>query len=131
LVAQQAVQDASTETEWPQSVLDSVSARYSVSTEALFLRLIEVSRANWDQYWRMKPEWDNAYDEARAAKKQRQNESEGGPSPYVMKVRNLGRGYVNAVLEAYQSKTITSVDAVHYLDAKYNQIHRLAEIVGR
>jgi hypothetical protein len=48
-----------------------------------------------------------------------------------MKVRNLGRGYVNAVLEAYQSKTITSVDAVHYLDAKYNQIHRLAEIVGR
>lgn len=123
------VAGAGPESPWPLDQLQQVADRYSISSEALLLRLLSLNKASWDTYWTRKEELEEIYATLADEKKQRQAEASGGPSYYVVKARDIGHGYAHAVLEAYRSRAISSLDVSDYLQVKYNQIPRLEQVL--
>ena len=123
------VQHSSRESDWTTNELDSLASKYKISTEALLLRLISLQKASWDLYWRRKSELENIYAEARAQQQEIQKESDGGPPYYRIKARNIGHGYAHAVLDAYRSRAISSLDVADYLQVKFNQIPKLESVL--
>jgi Zn-dependent peptidase ImmA (M78 family) len=121
-----AIARAAADRAWSTDDLDSLARPFGTSAESLLLRLVGLGRATWDLYRALKPDFQRLYGEA----KDRQRESEGGPSYYVVKARDLGPGYVRTVLEAYRGRTITSFDVADYLDVRYEQIPRLEAAAG-
>jgi Zn-dependent peptidase ImmA (M78 family) len=117
--------------DWSIEELAQVGHRYGASAEALLLRLINLDIARWDTYRRLKPELEAAYAEARKREKERQQTAGGGPSYFVIKARNLGHSYVQSVLDAFSSRSISSYDVADYLDVKFNQLPQLQEAVHR
>jgi len=111
---------------WSTDELDTLARPFGTSAESLLLRLVGLGKATWDLYRALKPEFQRLYGEA----KDRQRQSEGGPSYYIVKARDLGPGYVRTVLDAYRGRTITSFDVADYLDVRYEQIPRLEAAAG-
>jgi Zn-dependent peptidase ImmA (M78 family) len=116
---------------WSREELAAVGHRYGASGEALLLRLVNLNVVSWERYWEVKPEFETAYAEARQRQRDRQRAAERGPSYFVIKARNLGHSYVHSVLDAFQSRAISSYDVVDYLDIRYNQLPKLQEVVQR
>lgn len=118
-------------TDWTVDDLSELSHRYGASAEALLLRLVSLQIVTWEIYWRIKPQLETAYAEARKREKERQKTAAGGPSYFVIKARNLGHGYVQSVLDAFHSRAISSYDVADYLDVKFHQLGKLQEAVQR
>ncbi|MFD3836859.1 ImmA/IrrE family metallo-endopeptidase [Streptomyces sp. NPDC058642] len=116
---------------WTLEGLLGVSQRFGASSEALLLRLITLGLADWETYGRLKPQLDAHYTRLRKEEKEKQKLTQGGPPYFLVKARNLGRSYVESVLDAYQSRAISSYDVVDYLDVKYDQLPKLQEAVAR
>jgi len=110
---------------WDLDLLGDICGGFSTSSEALLLRLIDLGNAGWDDYRRLKPQLDALYEDARKREKARQKAQKSGPSFYVVKARDLGHNYVIGVLDAFQSRAISSYDVADYLDVKYNQLPKL------
>lgn len=110
---------------WDLDLLGDVCGGFSTSSEALLLRLIDLGNAGWDDYRRLKPQLDALYEDAQKREKARQKAQKSGPSFYVVKARDLGHNYVIGVLDAFQSRAISSYDVADYLDVKYNQLPKL------
>ncbi len=110
---------------WELDDLRDLSRPLGVSAESFLLRLITLVRATWDLYHELRPALRERYDEAQEDRRQRQRESEGGPSYYRVKARDLGHGYISSVLDAYANRSISSLDAADYLDVKHNQLPKL------
>jgi Zn-dependent peptidase ImmA (M78 family) len=125
------VASADAEWRWTLDDLETLSQPFGCSSEAMLLRLITLGKADWETYRLRKPELERQYDEARQRERERQREADGGPNYYLVKARNLGHGYVATVLDAYQAKAISSLDAAVYLDVRFDQIPKLQRVVGR
>ncbi|HEX5502610.1 MAG TPA: XRE family transcriptional regulator [Thermomicrobiales bacterium] len=121
-----AVEKASEATRWSQQELRRVADLHGVSTEAMLLRLVTLNKASWDFYINRRPHFLQAYEEARRA----QGERGGGPSFYRMKLRDFGRRYTSAVVDAYHRRDINSAELADYLEIKVNQLQRLEEELG-
>jgi Zn-dependent peptidase ImmA (M78 family)/transcriptional regulator with XRE-family HTH domain len=119
--------------EWPLADLQALANRFGASSEAALLRLIDLSLASWDLYRDRKVELDQAYEEARREQKRRQREREtrGGPSFYVVKARDLGHAYVASVIDAFAARAISSRDVADFLDVRYDQLAKLSDVVRR
>jgi Zn-dependent peptidase ImmA (M78 family) len=112
---------------WTVELLREYSRNYSASSEAFLLRLIDLGKANWDGYKRIKPQLDKLYEEERAKFKAKQKDKASGPTFYIVKARDLGHGYIHSIMAAFDMRAISSYDAADYLDVKYNQIPKLQE----
>jgi Zn-dependent peptidase ImmA (M78 family)/DNA-binding transcriptional regulator YiaG len=108
---------------WTTTELDAVAKPFGTSAESMLLRLITLEKATWELYWALKPEFQKGYEEA----KEKQRQSESGPSYYVVKARDLGPGYVRVVLDAFQGRAISSLDVADYLDVRFDQIPKLED----
>lgn len=117
--------------EWSLDELSALSTRFGTSSESLLLRLISMGKATWDLYWIRKPEFEREYEEARERQREQQRQTEGGPSYYTVKARDLGHGYVASVLDAFRSKAISALDVADYLDVRYDQLPKLEKAVRR
>lgn len=106
---------------WTSAALQPIARFFRTSLESTLLRLISLGLADWANYWQLKPEWDKAYADARAKQKQQ----DGGPNYYVVHARNLGPGYVTAVLSALEGRRITSLDAAQFLDTRFDRLPKL------
>ncbi|HET9059612.1 MAG TPA: hypothetical protein VFN61_06800, partial [Acidimicrobiales bacterium] len=91
------------------------------------LRLISLGKADWDTYHLRKPEFEQQYEDARQRERERRRASDNGPSYYVVKARDLGHGYITTVLDAYEQRVISSLDAADYLEVRFDQIPKLEE----
>jgi Zn-dependent peptidase ImmA (M78 family) len=70
--------------------------------------------------------------EAALAQREAAKERPGGPSPYLLKVRNLGSRFVGTVLDALHDDRITYVEAAQILESKVQALDKLeAELVRR
>lgn len=112
---------------WDTESLREYSRIYSASSEAFLLRLIDLGKATWDDYKRIKPQLDLIYEDERAKLKARQKSKKSGPTFYVVKARDLGHGYIHSIMAAFDMRSISSYDAADYLDVEYNQIPKLQE----
>lgn len=115
--------------EWSDDSLRGLSDRYSVSREAVVRRLYTLGLADWDflqvkieQYAREFEAYQKAVKEKRAAQS-----NPGGPSFYRMKVRDLGRGFIESALDAYYRRSITGSELSEYLEIKLNQVSQLED----
>jgi Zn-dependent peptidase ImmA (M78 family) len=106
---------------WSDDVILQMAARFGVSGEAVLRRLVDLGKAPWALYHERRSEWQEIYagaDERRAGT---------GGSYYRTHVRNLGKGYVRLVMDAYASRAINSYEAASFLNAKVASIPGLAK----
>lgn len=109
--------------EWPDDALSALAERYTTSREAVVRRLFTLGLATWDFLQRKSEEYAAAYEEQR--RRRREDERAGGPSYYRMKVRDLGRPFIESALDAYHRRAITGSDLAEYLEIKVNQVPKL------
>lgn len=107
---------------WELDDLQVLADTFRVSQEASLVRLIGRRLASWDDYARLRPELHERYQSAYEAERRRMRESEGGPSYYVIKARNLGRAYTTAVLDAYHADALSSLDVANALGIRFKQL---------
>lgn len=125
VLSQPSVRAAGRDRWWTLDELAQLGHGFGASAEALLLRLIALGKATWDLYWTQKPEIESRYAAIRESERERRKETSGGPSYYVVKARDLGHGYVNAVIDAFQSRSISSLDAVDYLEVRFDALPKL------
>lgn len=120
--------DAFIGAEGEPSIAD-LADRFNVSRSAAAVRLRSVGRINQDQldaFLRTAREAAIAYREAARAKEQK-----GGPSPHLLKVRNLGPRFVSTVLDAMHDDRISVVEAAQILESKVQALNKLEAEVER
>lgn len=107
-------------TSWDYEALAAAAAPFGASAEALLRRLLTLGRVDVAFYRARRQEFIAHYerDEALARPK--------GGNWYRNTVRDLGKGYVRVVADAYGRRVIDSYTAATYLNAKVSQIPRLA-----
>jgi Zn-dependent peptidase ImmA (M78 family) len=108
--------------DWTIPELIEGARPYGVSVESFFLRLVSLGRLTQAQYHAFRQTNDREH--GHGAK------SSGG-NFYYTKARDLGKGYVRTVTDAYRRSLIDSHSAATYLDVKVGQIGRLADAAGR
>lgn len=102
---------------------------FNVSRSAAAVRLRTIGRITQEQldaYLRQASEAAIAQREAARAKEQK-----GGPSPHLLKVRNLGPGFVSTVLDAMHDDRISVVEAAQILESKVQALDKLEAEVDR
>jgi Zn-dependent peptidase ImmA (M78 family)/DNA-binding XRE family transcriptional regulator len=125
LLTDPVVNHTSKHVEWPNEELLRLAAQFRVSAEALLLRLVSLDKASSEFYWSKRPYFVASYREMHERERARLKESHGGPSPYRMKIRNLGRRYITDILDAYDRDLIDPSDVSDYLDIKINNLPKL------
>ena len=125
--AEPALKNSPADGRWTESTIRSLSEKYSTSQEAIVRRLYSVGLADWDFLQEKEAEYRAAYKEFREEQKRKRREEErsGGPSYYRMKVRDLGRGFIESALDAYHRRAITGSDLSEYLEIKLNGLSKL------
>lgn len=125
--AEPALQHAPADGRWSESTLRGLSERYSVSQEAVVRRLYSLGMTNWSFLQEKEAEYRTAYEQFREEQKRRREleQRSGGPSYYRMKVRDLGRGFIESALDAYYRRAITGSDLSEFLEIKLNRLPKL------
>lgn len=109
-----ALEFATSYDEWQESRLGELAVQFGVSKEVVLRRLVTLELASMELYLQRREEYLQAYREAR----ERQEEGPGFVPYLTVKLRDLGRGYVRQVMEAYQRNDISVYDATDFLDMK-------------
>lgn len=112
---------------WDEDVVAMLAGRYSVSREAVVRRLYTLGLTHWAFLQAKQGEYRAAYDAHRAEqlRRRQQEERPGGPGFYRMKVRDLGRGFIESALDAYHRRAITGSDLSEFLEIKVSQVPKL------
>lgn len=106
---------------WDYESLRDAASSFGVSAEAVLRRLATLSVVSEEFYAKYREQFAAAY---RVDSTRRGG---GGGNWYRNKARDLGKGYVRTVANAWNRRVIGSTTAARFLDAKVSQIARLAE----
>lgn len=106
---------------WTYDDLRAAAAPFGVSAEAFLRRLATLGRTTQAFYQRRREEFLAAYE----ADEERTRAN--GGNWYRNTARDLGKGYVRRVADAYHRRVIDSYSAASYLNVKVDQIARLAQ----
>jgi Zn-dependent peptidase ImmA (M78 family) len=102
----------------------AIGNEFGASGESALLRMVELGRATWDDYWRLKPEFDSAYTTYKAAEKER-NAGQDSPIFYQVKRRDLGRRFISQMVTAYEEDALSSRDLAQLLEVSFDKIPKL------
>lgn len=105
--------------------LPVLANRYWVSQQALLLRLITLGRATWDSYRALRSDFEEGFD------RKETEPSKGGPSFFVMRVRDNGPAFTRIVLDAVRRDAVTPTDACDYLGVQVDHLPRLESVLDR
>lgn len=114
--------------EWTLDELGDLSQSFRVSREAMLVRLVTLGRATQQYYATMRSRFREEYLRFKESQK---SDGDGGPSPAVMAVRNLGRPFVRLVLNAYEGDRIGLATASDYLGVKVRHLGRIREMIAK
>ena len=112
--------------EWSMAELDELSRHFKVSKEVVLRRLLILGKTTDGYYRQMRQVFIQEYRQIRE-----KNRGEGGPSPAVMAVRNLGRPFVGLVLSAYHDNMIGLATVSDYLGLKIKHLPRVESLLMR
>lgn len=100
------VKNATRQSEWPDDYLEPLARQYSVSREAILVRLLELGKTNQDYYDTRRHDFKREYELYQQRKKQTKVNI-----PYKYRILNRnGRAYVKLVLSALYENIITTAD---------------------
>ena len=102
----------------------AIGNEFGASGESALLRMVELGRATWDDYWRLKSEFDSAYTSYKEAERQR-NADQNSPIYYQVKRRDLGRRFIGQMVAAHQEDVLSSRDLAQLLEVSYDKIPKL------
>jgi Zn-dependent peptidase ImmA (M78 family) len=105
---------------WDYDSLAAAAAPFGVSAEAFLRRLLDLGRVDVAFYRTRREEFLKRYEDEEGKPR-----SSGGDW-YRNTARDLGKGYVRLVADAYRRRVIDSYTAASYLNVKVSQISRLA-----
>jgi len=105
----------------------AVGNEFGASGEAALLRMVELGRANWGDYWRLKPEFEQVYAAFKAEEKQR-NATKDSPIFYQVKTRDLGRRFIRQMVLAHQEDVLSSRDLAQLLEVSYDKVPKLVSL---
>nr|WP_246314565.1 XRE family transcriptional regulator [Kineococcus aurantiacus] len=108
----------------------AIGSQFGVSGEAAVLRTIELGLAEWDDYWRLKPEFDAAYRAFRTEQREAREGKDPPPIFYQLKARDLGRRFITRVVEAHRDEAISSRDVSQLLEVSYDKVPKLLSVIG-
>lgn len=109
---------------WEYELLRRAAAPFGVSAEAFLRRLATLGHTTMAYYLRRRATFQAAYE----AEETRDKPSSG--NWYRNTARDLGKGYVRHIADAYSRRVIDSYTAATYLNVKVNQIAKLAQAAG-
>lgn len=112
--------------EWSMEELAEISSHFKVSKEVILRRLLTLGKTTNTYYQQMRQVFNEEYRRIRA-----ENRSNGGPSPSVMAVRNLGKPFVSLVLSAYHDNMIGLATVSDYLGLKIKHVPRVEMLLSR
>jgi Zn-dependent peptidase ImmA (M78 family)/DNA-binding XRE family transcriptional regulator len=107
----------------------AVGNEFGASGEAALLRMVELGRATWDDYRRLKPEFDRVYATFKADERQR-NAGKDSPIFYQVKARDLGRRFIRQMASAHQQDALSSRDLAQLLEVTYDKVPKLVGLAG-
>lgn len=109
--------------------LERLAHRFGASAEAGLLRMVQLHRATWDEYWEMKPVFKEAYDRYKRDEKE-QNAEKDAPLYYQLKARDFGRPFIRSMLRAHDDGAMSARDVTQLLEVSYDKLGKLAANVG-
>ena len=119
------------ERDWTDGELAELSDRYSISQEAVLLRLVKLNLASRDLYAARRQRYLSAYAERREQVRQRRRStSGGGPPRHRMVIRDQGKPYVRLVLDAYHRDAISLSSLSTLLDMRVDHLPKLEKELG-
>jgi Zn-dependent peptidase ImmA (M78 family) len=107
----------------------AVGNEFGTSAEAALLRMVDLGLATWDDYWRLKSEFDESYRAYKVDEKER-NAGKDSPIFYQVKARDLGRKFIRQMLYAHGENALSSRDLVQLLEVSYDKVPSLAKSAG-
>ncbi len=113
---------------WSDHALRSLARTFSVSEQALVLRLVELGAASWDFYRKKRAEFDLR---ARQAKARTDEGGKGGVPQHQVSMARNGMRFTSLVLEAYHRQLITAHRATSYLGVSYDGLGKIEHEVQR
>ena len=116
VLAEQSVVGKNARSEWTDVEIAALARRYSVSREALLVRLAELGRIGPDFLQERRAAYAKQYEEIK-------EESGSGFAPYAIQiVSHLGRGFSRIVLQGYHSQILTLSTASGYLGTQAKHV---------
>lgn len=119
-------------TDWPDSAIEALAARYSVSREALVRRLVLVGRTTNDFYVRKREQYRREYvalaaerEVVLAARRAAGEKVGGGAPPHRVALSTAGPLFTRLVLEGYEREIITSSDVSDYLEIRLKHLPKI------
>lgn len=107
---------------WDIESVRHLSRQFRISPLAMATRLRASGYMTWPTYQSWKDKW-NAYVKTLKPK------GGGIATPAEKAINRAGRPFVQLVLEALDSNRITSVDAAHYLDLRFQHFDELRQTI--
>jgi hypothetical protein len=104
----------------------AVGNEFGASGESALLRMVELGRATWDDYWRLKPEFDRAYVSYKDAERER-NADRDSPIYYQVKRRDLGKRFISQMVAAHQEDMLSSRDLAQLLEVSMTRFRSCSE----
>jgi Zn-dependent peptidase ImmA (M78 family) len=111
---------------WADADISTLAERYSVSREALLLRLVELGRAEQAFFQAKRAEYERQYvAEAKAAEAA---PDDGGFAPYKYQIlSHLGRGFAQLVLQGYHQNRLSLSTVAGYLGVQAKHVPGLEQ----
>lgn len=107
----------------------AIGNEFGASGESALLRLVELNRATWDDYWRLKPDFDQAYAAFKADEKAK-SANKDAPIYYQVKARDLGRRFIRQMVFAYNEEALSSRDLAQLLEVSFDKVPKLVGLAG-
>ncbi len=128
LLREREVVEASHDTEWSDEVLATLAHKYSVSREAMLVRLLELGKTTPQYYASKREDFKREYERYRARRKQQK-----APVPYKYRIlAKNGRAYSRLVLNALYENVITTADLASLAGVNLKHMEQVEkELFGR
>lgn len=111
---------------WTESSLRAVARPFGVSIEAALRRLLTLGKTTEAFYRERREFFVRKYEEELKDRDAKNKASDGGDY-YRTHARDLGKGFVRLVVDAYHRSVIDTYTAANYLDVKVRGIEKLAD----
>jgi Zn-dependent peptidase ImmA (M78 family) len=111
---------------WTESSLRAVARPFGVSIEAALRRLLTLGKTTETYYSSRRDYFVRKYEEE-LDERDTKNKTSGGGDYYRNHARDLGKGFVRLVVDAYRRSAIDTYTAASYLDVKVRGIEKLAD----
>jgi Zn-dependent peptidase ImmA (M78 family) len=108
----------------------TIGNSFGASGEAAVLRMVELKRATWEDYWRLRPEFQRAYQQFKADERQQSEGKDPPPIFYQLRTRDLGRRFIRQVLDAHGEDLLSTRDVTQLLGVSYDKLPKLARAAG-